>query len=68
MSILIRGMVMPQNCDLCPLSHQGWSYLDYYCPFDPAEQDSDHTIQRTNVLFNATRQPWCPLVEVEDNK
>lgn len=68
MSILIHDMVMPQNCDDCPLSHQGWSYLEYHCPFDPAENDSGYSIPRTNVLFSATRQPWCPLIEVEDNK
>lgn len=68
MSILIRGMVMPQNCDLCPLSYQGWSYLEYHCPFDPAEHDSGYTMQHTNVLFSTTRQPWCPLIEVEDDE
>lgn len=68
MSILIRGMVMPQNCDDCPLAHQGWSYLTYYCPFDPAKNENGYGIPRTNVLFSATRQSWCPLVEVEDNE
>ena len=66
MSILISGMALPQNCDHCPLSYEGWSLLDYYCPFDPARNQDD--VSLTNVLFSDTRQPWCPLKEVEDNK
>ena len=66
MGILIPKMTMPKNCDECKMSHQGWSYLQYYCPFDPTANDP--YTPYTNVLFSTTRQPWCPLREVEDDK
>lgn len=63
MSILIHDMVMPQNCDECPFPHVTDNEWQYHCPFDTV--DYSH---KTNVLFSKMRQPWCPLVEVEDNE
>lgn len=55
MSILIKGMAMPKNCEECPCFDEGF----YYC-----------NVKKENLserLFDHTKDPppnWCPLVEL----
>ena len=61
MSVLIRGMTMPENCDVCMFSD--WSNLHQtsackICEYDPCFDDfsREHLSKRAN---------FCPLAEVK---
>ena len=52
MSVIVKGMEMPQNCKTCPFSdHEAWCLIPgdwrerYYCPDDE-------------------RSEYCPLIEL----
>lgn len=49
MSVLIKGMKMPDGCYVCPILNQD----DCYCEVKQAKADD---------IFD--RPDWCPLVEV----
>ena len=55
MSILIKGMEMPQNCDSCP-------FLDGFGPY------ANCTLLHGYIALNRMAENWrledCPLVEV----
>lgn len=57
MSILIRGMKMPKNCDEC--FFVGYGYPDW-CGL-PFIQNGDDEISDVSV-----RPDWCPLVELPE--
>ena len=50
MSVIIKGMVMPENCWDCPLCDSKWCYAKAM----PLE----------NGLTTAGRQEGCPLIEL----
>ena len=53
MSILIKDMNMPQNCEECDLKvWDEYDNIDYVCPFSEV------------IVLNIGRQGSCPLVEV----
>ena len=53
MSILIRGMEMPKNCDSCPC----------YYETEGAWRNECEVLQREHYITNE-RPDWCPLVPV----
>lgn len=54
MSILIKGMEMPENCFECPLRQ---NYIDgILCRAVGGWND-----------YNAGKPTWCPLVEVQED-
>lgn len=54
MSILIRGMEMPKNCDSCPC----------YYETEGAWRNECEVLQREHYITNE-RPDWCPLVELQ---
>ena len=57
MSILIRGMKMPKNCDEC--FFVGYGYPDWCSlPFIPGDADA--------LIDISVRPDWCPLVELPE--
>lgn len=61
MSILIKGMEMPQNCDVCPLIAETDDYHVCYIneQFIPWEWVDEHSAEQRHP-----KPSWCPLVEV----
>lgn len=55
MSILIRGMEMPQKCGQCKLFH---AEHPMYCT-------ADKNYRTVGAPYGMPRPDWCPLVEVE---
>lgn len=66
MSLLIKGMEMPQNCDKC-----------FFCHYIHADEDHEHfyvcslenwkkpiTHLPLNPIQAKSKPEWCPLVEV----
>lgn len=53
MSVLIKGMEMPKNCEVCPLNF-------YECA--PLEKSSEEIMQ---YFGGDSRHPDCPLIEVQ---
>ena len=56
MSVLIKGMRMPQNCDECFCVYETAGVYWNYC------QVTDRKID----IFAEDRPEFCPLVEVKD--
>ena len=61
MSILIKGVEMPESCMACPFS-VSVNFGAVCCP--------THTTIPDSKLFNdvgepTDRQPWCPLIEIQ---
>lgn len=59
MSVLIKNMVMPENCMHCPFPAVGTDAFYCHCPtMDGKEYDFEH----------ANRRPFdCPLVELPEH-
>lgn len=51
MSILIKGMEMPDNCNSCPFSVNG------FCVVSPKRANGEAMSKRTTTN-------WCPLIEI----
>ena len=58
MSILIRGMEMPEECNACPLANYNMGTM--YCKALPPSPKGYHVIR-----FEGKRED-CPLVEVKE--
>jgi len=63
MSILIKGIKMPDCCDDCPCYHRTESDNEY-CWVEP----DDNLVYTPIELMRTTRPDWCPLVEVKDQE
>lgn len=65
MSILVKGMEMPKNCDVCPLIAEADDYHVCYIneQFIPWEWIGEHSVEQRHP-----KPSWCPLVEVDDNE
>lgn len=64
MAVLIKGMEMPKDCPMCPLSH--WNKLDVLTGCEVKQRhvpDTDKAYWQSN-----TRPSWCPLVEVPEKR
>ena len=63
MSVLIKGMQMPDNCDVCPFS--GWSNLHQTSccklkEYEPGFQDY-------SIAYRTQRSNICPLVDIPEH-
>ena len=55
MSVIVKNMEMPKNCQECPFIHSSWGF-DFYCGLAKDYQDFAFT--------NSHRMPSCPLIEL----
>lgn len=57
MSVLIKGMKMPENCIKCPMQFGGWCYAA------PPEID-ERVAPTVDEAVEKGRPKWCPLVDL----
>jgi len=62
MSILIKGMKMPKDCPMCPLSH--WNKLDEFTGCEVVNGKRFAVTNDKGYAQSNTRPSWCPLVEI----
>lgn len=62
MSILIKGMKMPDSCGNCPLISSNWIHTWCVAVEDDGELPYDF------YKHPHVRQEWCPLEEVKEEK
>lgn len=60
MSILIKGMRMPENCIKCPMQFGGMCYVM------PAEVDESRVAPTVEEALKQGKPDWCPLVEIHE--
>ena len=60
MSILIKGMRMPENCIKCPMQSGGMCYVM------PAEVDESRVAPTVEEALKQGKPDWCPLVEIPE--
>ena len=60
MSVLIKGMNMPENCIKCPMQFGGMCYVM------PAEVDESRVAPTVEEAWKQGKPDWCPLVEVPE--
>ena len=61
MSVIVRGMEMPENCIACPMQYGGWCYVA------PPELD-ERVAPTVDEAAEQGRPKWCPLFETKDWK
>lgn len=61
MSVLIKGMALPKNCDICPLITEADDYHVCYIneQFIPWEWVDEHSAEQRHP-----KPSWCPLIEI----
>jgi len=57
MSVLIKGMKMPENCIKCPMQFGGWCYVS------PPEID-ERVAPTVDKAVEQGKPEWCPLVDL----
>ena len=57
MSVLIKGMKMPENCIKCPMQFGGWCYAA------PPEID-ERVAPTVDEAAEQGKPEWCPLVDL----
>ena len=57
MSVLIKGMKMPENCIACPMQFGGWCYVS------PPEID-ERVAPTVDEAAEQGKPEWCPLVDL----
>lgn len=62
MSVLIKGMEMPRDCPMCPLSH--WNRLDEFTGCEVVNGKRFAVTIDEGYAQSNTRPSWCPLVEI----
>lgn len=60
MSVLIKGMRMPENCIKCPMQFGGMCYVM------PAEVDESRVAPTVEEALKQGKPDWCPLIEVKE--
>lgn len=60
MSVLVKGMKMPENCIKCPLQFGGWCYAS------PPEID-ERVAPTVDEAWEQGKPDWCPLVALPDH-
>ena len=58
MSVLVKGMQMPNNCRNCPMEVAGWCFA-----LLPKSEDEEDFAEEVDTEAEG-RPSWCPLVEV----
>lgn len=61
MSLIIKGMELPEGCYQCPIL-----YDDMYCPI--ADCSVDDVVDDVGLDLYENRMPACPLVYVSDTE
>lgn len=63
MSVVVKGMQMPINCPMCPMSH--WNKSDEFtgCEVVPNKK---FAMNNEEYRKSSTRPKWCPLEYVEN--
>ncbi len=61
MSVVVKGMDMPENCLKCPMQFGGWCYVA------PPEID-ERVAPTVDEAAEQGRPKWCPLFETKDWK
>lgn len=59
MSVVVKGMRMPENCIKCPLQFGGWCYAA------PPEID-ERVAPTVDEAVEQGKPKWCPLVELPE--
>lgn len=59
MSVIVKGMKMPENCIKCPLQFGGWCYAS------PPEID-ERVAPTVDEAWEQGKPDWCPLVALHD--
>lgn len=62
MSIVVRGMQMPENCLKCPMQFGG------FCFVQPEWVDEARVAPSPGEAVIQGRPEWCPLFELKDWK
>lgn len=63
MSVLIKGMKMPEDCPKCPLSH--WNKLDQLTGCELVRR---YVPESESSYWQSDKRPeWCPLVGLPDH-
>ena len=57
MSIVVRGMEMPENCLKCPMQFGGWCFVA------PPEID-ERVAPTVDEAVEKGKPEWCPLVDL----
>lgn len=60
MSVVVRGMEMPENCIKCPMQFGGMCYVQ------PTWVDEARVAPTVDDAWKQGRPKWCPLFEVKD--
>ena len=60
MSILIKGMRMPENCLKCPMQFGGMCYVM------PDDVDESRVAPTVEDAWKQRKPDWCPLVEIPE--
>lgn len=58
MSVLVRGMKMPETCIECPLQYGGWCFVA------PADVDDTRVAPTVDKAYEQGKPKWCPLTEI----
>ena len=61
MSVLIKGMRMPENCIKCPMQFGGMCYVM------PAEVDEGRVAPTVEEAWKQGKPDWCPLIEIPES-
>lgn len=56
MSVLVKGMRMPETCIQCPMQFGGWCYVS------PPEID-ERVAPTVDIAWKQKKPKWCPLEE-----
>ena len=60
MSVLIKGMRMPENCIQCPMQFGGMCYVM------PADVDESRVAPTVEAAWKQGEPDWCPLIEIPE--
>lgn len=61
MSILVKGMKMPKDCQQCPCAYWVSHFKFLGCNVKPGKR---YAMSDEKYRNSSTRPDWCPLVEV----
>ena len=59
MSVVVKGMRMPENCIKCPMQFGGWCYVA------PPEID-ERVAPTVDEAWEQGKPEWCPLIALPD--
>ena len=60
MSVLVKGMKMPETCIECPMQFGGFCYVQ------PSDIDEARVFPTVDECWEKKKPTWCPLEEAED--